>query len=138
MPANMWRNMHSFYNLIGTKCECGELHFPEMQVCRKCGSTKMEPHPFKGKGSILTFTVIRQQFNDENESEKLLARNPYLIAIVQLEEGPMITTQITDAEIDSIKIGSTVRAVFRKISEDGEDGLIKYGYKFILADEKDF
>ncbi len=133
MPANMWRNMHSFYNLIGSKCECGHLHFPEAQVCRKCGSTKMEPYAFKGTGSILTYTLIRQTFNDDHENEKLLAASPYVIAIVQLEEGPMITAQITDAETAELKIGNSVKAVFRKISEDGEDGLIKYGYKFVVC-----
>ncbi|MBI2133449.1 Zn-ribbon domain-containing OB-fold protein [Candidatus Woesearchaeota archaeon] len=133
MTASIWRNLNSFYNLIGSKCRCSELHFPEAHVCRKCGSTALTEHEFSGKGKIVTYTIIRQQYNDETESEKLMIGNPYIIAIVQLEEGPMITAQISDANPEEVTMGAAVTSVFRKISQDGEDGVIKYGYKFILA-----
>ena len=41
-----------------------------------------------------------------------------------------LTTQIVDCEIDDVKIGMMLKSVFRKIQEDGEAGLIHYGYKF--------
>lgn len=43
-------------------------------------------------------------------------------------------SQLTDCEIDEIDIGKKVRMVFRKISEDGDAGIINYGYKFVLAE----
>lgn len=132
MPANIWRRTPSFYNLIGSKCECGQLYFPPTTICKQCQSSNMSEYQFKGSGSIVTFTVIRQPFNDESENEKLSADSPYIIAIIQLEEGPLITAQITDSNHEDIRIGSKVKSVFRKISEEGKDGLIRYGYKFIL------
>ncbi len=133
MPANTWRKMPAFYNLLGSKCECGKVYFPARHVCAECGSKEMTEHAFNGKGKIATYTTIRQQFNDEGESEKLVASSPYVIAIIELEEGPMVTAQVTDCDPSSLQIGQKVRSVFRKIGEEGEDGLIRYGYKFVLG-----
>jgi len=55
---------------------------------------------------------------------------PYTVALVELEEGPMITAQLTDVEVDEVEIGMPVEMVTRRMQEDGEDGLIVYGYKF--------
>ena len=136
MPANIWRKIQSFYNLKGTKCTaCSSLFFPAEQVCMSCGLEKMEMHEFSGTGKITTFTVIRQQFNDDGERTQLVLPNPYTIAIIELDEGPMITAQIADANQDEIEIGQRVHAVFRKISEQGAEGIIKYGYKFIIENK---
>lgn len=58
---------------------------------------------------------------------------PYILAIVKLEEGPKLTAEIVDCEIDEVKIGKEVGAVFRKIVEKGPHGVIQYGYKFKLV-----
>lgn len=131
MAADIWRRIPAFYNLVGSRCaSCSELEFPEAELCRKC-SGKTEPYRFKGLGTIVTYTIIRQQFND-HDAIRLVAPSPYAIAIIKLDEGPMITAQVTDAEPEELGIGKRVRCVFRKISEEGEEGLIRYGYKFIL------
>jgi len=55
---------------------------------------------------------------------------PYCVAIIELEEGPKITGQIADANMDEIKIGDEVETVFRKFLASGESGVIHYGLKF--------
>lgn len=56
---------------------------------------------------------------------------PYFVALIQLNEGPMITAQLTDVGDEEIKIGSPVEMVTRKLREDGDHhGAILYGYKF--------
>jgi len=54
---------------------------------------------------------------------------PYVLAIVELKEGPRLTVQITDCNPDEVKIGDEVEIVFRRMGEDGPDGMIYYGYK---------
>ena len=49
---------------------------------------------------------------------------------IKLDEGPKITAQIVDCELDDVKIGMRVQSTFRKIQEDGYMGAIHYGYKF--------
>ncbi len=126
--------MPAFYSLAGSKCgKCSKLSFPSAMICRDCGSTAADDFYFSGNGKLVTYTVIRQQLNDSNEKSSLIAANPCIIGIVQLDEGPMITSQIADSEPDAMETGKPVKAVFRRISEEGEEGLIRYGYKFVFA-----
>jgi len=55
---------------------------------------------------------------------------PYTVALVKLEEGPVITAQLTDVDPEDIKIGMPVEMVTRRLREEGDEGLILYGYKF--------
>jgi len=55
---------------------------------------------------------------------------PYTVALVRLEEGPLVTAQLTGVDADEVDIGMPVEMVTRKMREYGEDGVIVYGYKF--------
>lgn len=132
----IWRGIPEFYNLQGSLCgDCGEKSFPKREVCTKCHSINSTPHRFIGKGKIETYTIIRTPITDsEGENLEIPARNiPYVMAIVRLEEGPCLTTQIVDCEPGQEFIGKDVEMVFRKIMERGSKGVIQYGYKFRLV-----
>jgi len=77
-----------------------------------------------GKGKIITYSIIH--VGPEDFEEQI----PYPIAIVELDEGPRITAQIVDCNLNDIKIGMRVESTFRRIQEDGYTGAIYYGYKF--------
>jgi len=133
---NIWRKIPEYYNLIGKRCpECNELYFPQRDVCLKCGAFNLEDFKFIGKGEVVTYTIIRTtNTNTEEENLEIPARNiPYILAIVKLEQGPMLTCQIVDLPPEDIEIGQQVEVVFRKIMERGKKGVIQYGYKFRRA-----
>jgi uncharacterized OB-fold protein len=52
------------------------------------------------------------------------------VALVKLEEGPMVAAQLTDVDNSKVEIGMPVEMVTRKLREDGKRGMIVYGYKF--------
>jgi len=53
------------------------------------------------------------------------------VALVKLDEGPIITAQLTDVDNNAVEIGMPVEMVTRKMRNDGDErGLIVYGYKF--------
>lgn len=86
-------------------------------------STGQEEFIFAGKGSIYSYTTVQEPPAGFEE------QSPYVLALVRLDEGPVITAQITD--IDSpIAIGDRVEMVTRKLTTDGPRGMIVYGYKF--------
>jgi len=126
-----WRNIRSRYNLVGAKClNCNEVYFPPRNLCPKCRRmSKIEEFKFSGKGEILTYTVIH------SAPLGFEGQVPYVMAIIQLDEGPKLTAQIVDCDPEKVRIGMRVEKVFRKIREDGEAGLIYYGYKFRPVDE---
>ena len=53
-----------------------------------------------------------------------------MLALVQLDEGPMLVAQLTDLGDTPVEIGLPVEMVTRKLRTDGKDGVILYGYKF--------
>lgn len=131
MPKDVprfWREIPQRYNLVGNTCSsCGRVFFPPRESCPDCRRRsigKMQALQLKGKGEIITYTIIHVGPDDFEEQV------PYPIAIIQMEEGPRITAQIVDCAPDEVCIGMKVECVFRKIQEDGSNGAIYYGYKF--------
>lgn len=124
-----WRHIQQRYNLIGSKCTtCGRVFFPPRVVCPDCRRKgNIESFKFSGKGKIYTYSIIRTPTDD------FKAIAPYAVAIIELDEGAKITAQLVDCDVDTIEIGDPVEMVFRKIREDGEDGVISYGYKFKIT-----
>ncbi len=123
--ARHWRLRAQRYSLEGAVCEgCGAKLFPPRQVCPECGSQEIRPHRFSGEGEVYSFTTMHQAPLGYE------AYVPYIVALVRLDEGPLVTAQLTDVERDKVHIGMRVEMVVRKIREYGEDGLIVYGYKF--------
>jgi uncharacterized OB-fold protein len=90
--ARFWRENEPRYNLTGAKCgSCGRLYFPPRTVCPVCHRKsigKMERFKLKGTGEVFSFSVV-----DESLKKKELQK-PYIIAIIQKDEGIRITGQI--------------------------------------------
>ncbi len=79
-------------------------------------------------GKLLTYTVIRVGPSEFCE------QTPYAMGIVELEGGVRMTAQIADVDFDDLEVGMPVRIEFRKIREEGQAGILCYGYKFVPAD----
>jgi uncharacterized OB-fold protein len=121
-----WRRYKELYNLQGSRCnKCGQTFFPVRQICPNCRREgKLEPLPFSGKGKIYTYTVIR------NPPEGFEEYVPYIIAIVRLDEGPKVTSQVVDCKPEEAYIGMPVETCFRKLRVQNKEGVIIYGFKF--------
>jgi uncharacterized OB-fold protein len=77
-----------------------------------------------GRGEVFSFTVM---YNVPKGYED---QKPYVVALVKLGEGPLVTAQLTDVALDDVEIGMPVEMVTRKLRDEGEEGQIIYGYKF--------
>jgi uncharacterized OB-fold protein len=120
-----WRLKNQRYRLQGKKCiDCGTMSFPPRLVCQKCKSRNTQPHQFRGNGKLYSYTIIYQS------TGKFDQYAPYMVALIDLEEGVRITAQLTDIKQEDIKIGMELEMVIRQIYEDGARGPILYGYKF--------
>ncbi len=79
---------------------------------------------FSGCGEVYSYTLVTEAPEGFEEFA------PYVLALVKLQEGVMVTSQITDVLYEDIYIGMKVEMVTRKLKNNGETGLIEYGYKF--------
>ncbi len=122
----VWRRIPERYTLMGSLCEnCKTEYFPQRKFCSKCrrkGRIVQKRMPEQGK--IFSFTEV-QAAPSGHEDEA-----PYFLAIVELNNGVKLMSQIVDSEREKIKFDAPVKTVFRKIAEGDDEGLIAYGYKF--------
>jgi len=120
-----WRERVYRYRLVGTEClSCGRRYYPPRRVCPVCHSRNLVEVKLPERGVVVTYTIIR---SPPRGYEKYA---PYAIAVVELLDGTKVLAQLTDIDLSEVKIGMEVEAVFRKIREDGEEGIIEYGVKF--------
>lgn len=73
---------------------------------------------------MITYTVIHAA------AEGYSGKTPYVLAIIELDEGPRLTAQVI-IDPEDIEIGMKVKIAFRKLGEDGNNGIIYYGTKFV-------
>ena len=82
-----------------------------------------EQFQFAGYGAIYSYTTLTSPPAGFEEQA------PYTLALIRLDEGPLVTAQLTDLE-DPPQIGDRVEMVTRRLYTEGESGSIVYGYKF--------
>ncbi len=122
----LWRRIKNVYNLVGRHCRtCDTKYFPPIPLCPKCRrKTDFVDTQFSGLGKIYSYTII----HDPPAGFKDLS--PYVLALVRLDEGPLVLSQIVDADNEQLKIGMSVQVVFRRIGDAGRTGVLRYAYKF--------
>ena len=124
--ARHWRLKQQRYGLVGEVCpHCDAKIFPPRDVCPNCGGEAKTAFAFSGKGEVFSYTTIYEAPAGFDDTA------PYTVALVKLEEGPMVTAQLTDLGEQSVQIGMPVEMVTRKIRSDADQkGMLIYGYKF--------
>lgn len=108
-----WKGAAEGRLLIQRCTTCSKLQFYPRGLCIHCGG---EPEWIEasGKGTVHTFTVIRQ-YHASPFKEKL----PYVVAIIELEEGVRMMGNITDCDVDAVRIGMGVEAYAVNVAEEG-------------------
>ena len=125
----LWRRFKHHYRLLGNHCKtCKTDYYPPREICPNCRRKGLlEEKEFGKTGSIFTYSII---YSGPTGFEK---QTPYAVALIKLDNGPILVSQIVDAPLNQLKIGQKVAATFRKVYEDGKEGIIHYGLKWKLA-----
>jgi len=124
-PSRIWRYKSSRYRIEASKCnKCGALHYPPRIVCDKCGSRDLSKITLNEEGRVITYTLIY------SVPEGFRDQAPLPLAIVELKSGTRILAPITDINPEELKIGLPVEPILRRLTDDENGGLIKYGFKF--------
>ena len=123
--ARNWRLQQQRYRLVGEVCDkCGVPIFPPRDVCPECTAPAKTPYSFSGRGKVYSYSTV---YHPPAGFEEMI---PYTLALVLLEEGPLVTAQLTDVQAEKVEIGMPVEMVTRRLHADGDEGAISYGYKF--------
>ncbi|MEW6568329.1 MAG: Zn-ribbon domain-containing OB-fold protein [Chloroflexota bacterium] len=120
-----WRLRQQRYALVGEVCpHCQIKIFPPRDICPDCGQEARLHYQFSGRGEVYSYTTVMDPPAGHEDNA------PYTVALIRLDEGPMVTAQLTDLGDRAVEIGMPVEMVTRRLREDGERGILVYGYKF--------
>ena len=97
---------------IKTCTECGRAHFYPRALCPHCHSDRLDWIDAKGTGEIYTFTIARRGAGKAFEADA-----PYIVALIQLDEGPRMMSNIVTDNVETVRIGQRVRVVFAEAGE---------------------
>ena len=115
--AKHWRLKGSRYRLEGARDpQSGALRFPAPP------NSDGALVPLDRRGVVESFAGAGRAADGFSDG--------VIVALVRLNDGPLLTAQLTDVALEDVEIGMPVEAVTRKLRDLGPDGLIVYGYKF--------
>lgn len=96
------------------KClQCGYIRFPVSIICPKCYSMEAEWTRLSGKGKVYSFIIYRLAYHKSYENDI-----PYAVAIIHLDEGPRMESNITGCKVEDIKIDMPVELYFDDVTEE--------------------
>jgi uncharacterized OB-fold protein len=93
--------------------QCGKFRYPPGPFCPSCLSDDFQWQPVSGRGTIYSFIIVHQRY-DPSFAEDL----PYNVAVVQLEEGPRLVTNIAGIANEAISVGMPVRVTYEDVTEE--------------------
>lgn len=128
--GNIYPTIENFYRfcserkLMGIKCKkCGTILVPPRMSCSKYDSYDFDWIELKGKGKLLTYSIVHVAPTD------FQAIAPYIVGIVELEEGPKLPGIVKLKEIDDVKIGMDLLVDFETTSAKSWVGNTRYYFK---------
>lgn len=91
---------------------CGAHRYPSRECCDACWSTETEWVEASGRATLHSWVIFHQVYHPGFAS-----RVPYNVALVELAEGPRITTNIVGVENDALRAGMPLQVTFETVAE---------------------
>ena len=100
--------------LVVQRCDaCGASWHPPLPACPRCHAAALGWREVSGDGTVYSRTIVRHATH-----VALADAIPYVVAIVELAEGPRIVTNITGCPPEDVSVGMPVRVYFRPVSDE--------------------
>lgn len=91
---------------------CGAYRHPPGPICSRCLSDQFEWLPARGTGTVYSFTVVREQ-SAPGWSDLV----PYVLTVVELDEGPHVLTNLVNVAPEQVTIGMPVEVTFAELTD---------------------
>ena len=92
---------------------CGQHQFYPRLYCSKCFSERVDWVNASGRAKVTTFTIVRRPVSPAFKDDL-----PYVVALVTLEEGPSMMTNIVGCAPEQVTIGMPVAVTFEDWTEE--------------------
>jgi uncharacterized OB-fold protein len=111
LTAPYWEAAKQGRLLIQHCRACGRSWHPPTPVCNACQSFDVEWRESSGRGEVYSHTTIHHPTH-----VAMQGRTPYLVALVDLEDGPRLVANIRDCPMEEVRIGLKVEVTFEEIA----------------------
>jgi uncharacterized OB-fold protein len=92
---------------------CGYIRFPPGILCPRCHSMDMDWVKLSGRGKIYSFVVYRMSYHPSYANEI-----PYVVAVIQLAEGPRMESNITSTKVEDLKVDMPIEVYFDDVTAE--------------------
>jgi uncharacterized OB-fold protein len=111
--ARYWEGCRNHELLIQQCAECRLYQFYPRIICTGCMSAQVEWVQASGRGKVISFTIMHRAISHAYAIEA-----PYVIALIKLDEGPTMMSNIVQLDPENVVVGMTVEVVFEDWSEN--------------------
>jgi len=92
---------------------CGKHHFYPRALCPHCHSDAVEWVDACGTGTIYSFTIARRPAGPAFKAD-----TPYVVAVIDLDEGARMMTNIVTSDVEAVRIGQRVTVQYDDVTDD--------------------
>lgn len=108
-----WEACHQG-RLVTSRCgACGHRFLPPARICPSCLSDQVSYAPVSGRAKVFSWIIVHR-----SQHPAFNAETPYNVAIVELEEGPRMHTQLVGIAPEKMAVGMDVEVVFKKVDDE--------------------
>jgi uncharacterized protein len=102
------------HELVMPRCTiCDHLFFYPRSECPRCLSNHLEWMQVSGRGRLHTYTIVYQPANAAFRDD-----TPYIYAVVQLDEGPRLVSNVVQCDLDAVKVDMPLEAIFDDVTPE--------------------
>jgi uncharacterized OB-fold protein len=105
----LWASIEDHRWALQACSDCGTFRYPPAPVCANCLSMSSRWTPLSGRGSIISWVIFHRQYFDDYPP-------PYNVVAVQLEEGPLVISNLEGEEPDGSWLGRPVEVTYGRHS----------------------
>ncbi len=111
--APWWQAAREGRFLLQRCAACGKRQFPPRMLCSHCGARAPAWVENDGLGTVYSFTIVHRP-----PEQSFMADVPYVVAIVELDAGPKMMSNVVGVPPDQVRIGMRVRPVFERATDE--------------------
>lgn len=113
LDAEYWEATTRGVLLVQRCSKCERWHWPAATRCPGCGADSLVWEPASGRATVHTYTVVRAAGHPAFAAEV-----PYNVSVVELDEGPLMITNVVGVPCDELEVGLPVEVTFEPVNPE--------------------
>jgi uncharacterized OB-fold protein len=107
LSAPYWQAARAGRLVVQRCAACGHAQLYPRSLCTRCAGERLGWEDASGRGRVKSFTVIRRAVSAAYEADV-----PYVVALIELAEGPTLMSNVVGCAPEAVRIGAPVRVRF--------------------------